>query len=206
MILALLPHNLSRYFHILSLCCSFPKRDRDPLSPSALLFTCSITQLAETSVLPRAYSKAKEYQGHTVYKQAVLLLLGSSVHQEDVGCCMFSFLKLLPSTAADPGEECIGYPTSSGAGVWRGRDFLEMHIDYCLRFVLLSKDLSCVKMHSSLFAKACCCFSLQTATLPSPPQNNLNFPFQCQPGLAECHQSSMSMPWIVSSPGCQISA
>lgn len=156
-------------------------------------------------MLPRAYSKAKKYQGHTVYKQAVLLL-GSSVHQEDVGWCTFSFLKLLPSTAADPGEECIGYPTSSGGGVWKGRDFLEMHIDYCSQFVLLSKDLSCVKMHCSLFAKACCCFSLQTATLPRPPQKNLNFPFQCQPGLAECRQSSMSMPWIVSSPGCQSSA
>lgn len=32
---------------------------------------------------------------------------------------MFSFLKLLPSTAAAPTEECTGYPTPSAAGISR---------------------------------------------------------------------------------------
>lgn len=113
------------------------------------------------------------------------------------------FFNLLSFTAADPTEECTGYLTPSGAGVWKVRDFLEMHIHYCSQFVVLSKDLACVKMHFSLFEKACCYFSLQTATVPRPPQNNLNFSFPCQTELAESHQSSMSLPWIVSPPGCQ---
>lgn len=59
----------------------------------------------------------------------------------------------------------------------KGRDFLDMHIHYCSQFMLLSKDVGCVKMHCSLFAKACCYLSLQTETiprLPRPPHNNLN--------------------------------
>lgn len=107
-------------------------------------------------------------------KQTILLLLRSSVHPEDAGRWMFSLLKLLSFTAADPTEECTGYLTPSGAGVWKGKEFLEMHVHYCSQFVVLSKDLGCVKMHCSLFPKTCCYFSLQTATIPRPPQNNLN--------------------------------
>lgn len=108
------------------------------------------------------------------------------------------------TTAADPREERMGYPTPSGADVWEEGDFLEMHI-HCSCFVLpskLSKDLACVKMHCSLFAKVCCYSPLLTdcATLPRPPRNNLNFPLRCQPGLAECHQWSMPLPWILCSP------
>lgn len=102
-------------------------------------------------------------------------------------------------------QECTGYSTPSGAGVWKGRDFLDMHIYYCSQFVLLSKDLGCVKMHCLLFAKVCCYFSLQTATVLRPPQNNLNFTFQCQAELGEWHQSIMSLLCIISPPGCQSS-
>lgn len=61
-------------------------------------------------MLPRVYSKARKYQGYSMYKQRVLLLLGSSVHQEDADWCMFSFVKLLPSTAADPRESVLVIP------------------------------------------------------------------------------------------------
>lgn len=54
-------------------------------------------------------------------QKQTILLLRSSVHPEDAGRWMFSLLKLLSFTAADPTEECTGYLTPSGAGVWKGK-------------------------------------------------------------------------------------
>jgi len=155
--------------HLVTVLLCPSERDSDHHSLSGMLCPCSITVLpSSASGLQKFYTRHLCYPGFTekqgdsrdmpcVNKHFSCYLNLQRTRRMLVHACCFK----TAATAADPRDECMGYPTPSGADMREGRDFLEMHL-HCSQFVLLSKDLSCVKMHCLLFAKACCSCPLQT--------------------------------------------
>lgn len=115
------------------------------------------------------------------------------------GCrCMLSFLKLLPQQLI-PERSVCGIPQLWVQKSRRKGTSLDAHT--LLMFCVAQQRPRLCQNTLLNFCKNLLPFpSADCATLPRPPQNTLNFPFQCQPGLAECHQWSMPLPWILCSP------
>lgn len=113
---------------------------------------------------------------------------------------MRSFLKLLPQQLI-PERSVWGIPHLKDARLVSKRLPWDAHtlLMFCVgqqRPQLCQNALLAFCKSLLLFFSAGC------ATLPRPPQNNLNFPFQCQPGH-QWSKSFLALDALFSPPGCQ---